>query len=117
MRSLEQGFCFPGLVFRQDLLLPAAPPSVHPESACLALLPKNQPSSCAAKGGDWQVHVGSFLSPSLPELKGVGVGGVQRAACGHIPSTSVQAAGSQRSSWDQGGQFIGIQSSQGSSVG
>lgn len=78
LKSPEQGFCFPGLVFRQDLLLPAVPPSVHLASVCLALLPRNQPSSCAAQGGDWQVHVGSFLSPSLPASLAGGGGGVSK---------------------------------------
>lgn len=50
------------------------------EAICLALLPRIQPPNSTAQGGDWQMHIGCSLPPSLLcTRRRVGVG-VQKAA-------------------------------------
>lgn len=95
MRLLKQDLVLPGLHFGWDLLLPTAPPSVHPipEFSCLALLPRNQSSSPAAWGGDWQMHTG-WLS-----RRRVGVG-IQRQSDGTRLSLPSRLAG-----WGRGTAF------------
>lgn len=95
MRLLKQDLFLPGLLFGWDLLLPTAPPSVHPisEFSCLALLPRNQSSSPAAWGGDLQMHTG-WLS-----RRRVGVG-IQRQSDGTRLSLPSRLAG-----WGRGTAF------------
>lgn len=92
MRLLKQDLFLPGLLFGWDLLLPTAPPSVRPipEFSCLALLPRNQSSSPAAWGGDWQMHTG-WLSG-----RRVGVaskGSLMVHACPFLPGCLAGAEG------------------------